>query len=121
MIAAIATPLYLALNHFYSMNAIDVLVWAVAALVLSRLLQNGNPKLWLLLGLVLGLGLLNKISVLWLGFGIAVGLVLTTRRRGLLTPWPWLGGLVSLLVVVSGLGLLVERGLAAWRARPAAA
>ena len=65
----IAAPLYLALNHFYSMNAIDVLVWAVAALVVSRMLSDDQPRLWIVLGVVLGLGLQNKISVMWLGLG----------------------------------------------------
>lgn len=98
MVAAIAAPAYLAANHYYSMNSLDLLLWAVAAYLLSGLLQNSTPRRWLLLGLVLGLGLQNKVSVLWLGFGIAVGLLLTPRRRELLTRWPWAAGLVALLI-----------------------
>jgi hypothetical protein len=98
MLTTIATPLYLALNHFYSMNAFDLLFWAVAALMLIEILHGESSSRWVGLGLLLGLGLQNKISVLWLGFGIAVGLLLTVRRRDLATRWPWLGGAVAMLV-----------------------
>jgi len=98
MTAALVAPIYLALDHFYSMNAFDLLFWALAAYLLLRIVQEERPSLWLLLGLVLGLGLQNKISVLWLGAGLAVGLVATTHRRRLLTPWPWLAGTLALVV-----------------------
>lgn len=92
MTAAIAAPIYLALDHFFSMNAFDVLFWALAAFVLVRLLRGGDPRLWIVLGVVLGLGLLNKISVLWLGFGLAAGLLLTSERQRLRTWGPWAAG-----------------------------
>ena len=92
MVAVIAAPVYLSLNHFYSMNALDILVWALAAYLLVNLLQRNDPRLWILLGTVLGIGLMNKISVLWLGFGLAVGLLATDRRRLLLTRGPWITG-----------------------------
>jgi hypothetical protein len=97
MAAAIAAPVYLSLNHFYSMNALDVLFWTLAALIVIRMAKEEfHPGRWLILGVVLGLGLQNKISVLWLGFGLFVGILATPRRRALLTPWPWAGGLIAL-------------------------
>ena len=98
MLGAIAAPIYLALDHFYSMNALDLVFWPLAALMLMRVLREPSRNRWLLLGLVLGLGLENKISILWLGFGIFVGLLLTRQRRLLATPGPWLAGGVALLV-----------------------
>lgn len=97
MAAAVALPIWLATNHVYSMNALDVLLWAVAAALLVELLRADRPprSLWVALGVALGLGLLNKISVLWLGFGIAAGLVLTRRRRDLATAGPWIAGAFS--------------------------
>jgi len=98
MTAALVAPVYLALDHFYSMNAFDLLFWALAGYLLLRIASGGPPWLWLLLGGVLGLGLLNKISVLWLGAGLLVGLVATRQRRWLATRWPWLaGGLAALI------------------------
>jgi len=98
MTGAMIAGMYLALDHFYSMNAFDIAFWAAAAAILARLLAGGPSKLWLPLGLVLGLGLLNKISVLWLGFGIAVGLLATPQRAWLKTRGPWLAAGVAALV-----------------------
>ena len=98
MTAALVAPIYLGLDHFYSMNAFDLLVWSTTAYLLVRLLRGESARLWILLGIVLGAGLLNKISVLWLGFGLLVGLLATSRRRWLLTRWPWVsGGIAGLL------------------------
>lgn len=107
MTAAIAAPIYLALNHFYSMNALDLLFWALAAWLLIRILQRDRLSLWLWLGVVLGLGLQNKISVLWLGAGLAVGLLATSRRTLLKTPGPW---------AAAGLALLIFAPHLAWQA-----
>jgi hypothetical protein len=106
MTAMIVTPMFLALNNFFSMNAFELLFWAAAAAVLIRILEQAgegsaaavDTRLWLLLGLVLGLGLMNKISVLWLGFGLFVGLVVTPARRLLLTRGPWLAGALSFAI-----------------------
>lgn len=88
--------------HVYSMNALDVLVWTGAALLLVEILRqrssgDTSPQIrsWLLLGLLLGLGLQNKISVLWLGAGLATALLLEERRR-LRRPGPWLAGGLAL-------------------------
>jgi hypothetical protein len=92
MTGALVAPEYLALDHFYSMNAFDIVFWALAAYVLILLINGAGPRLWLLLGVVLGLGLANKISVLWLGAGLLVGLLATPERRRLAARWPWLCG-----------------------------
>ena len=91
-------PVYLALTGYYSMNAFDVLCWALLALVVSRIVTADDPRLWLAFGAIAGLGLLNKISILFFGAGVAVALVLTPLRRHLKTPYPWLGGLIAALL-----------------------
>ncbi|HYS05632.1 MAG TPA: glycosyltransferase family 39 protein [Candidatus Dormibacteraeota bacterium] len=98
MTGALVAPEYLALDHFYSMNAFDIVFWALAAFLLIRLIDGADPRLWLLLGLVLGLGLANKISVLWLGAGLLAGLVATPQRRWLATRWTWLCGAIALVL-----------------------
>jgi hypothetical protein len=99
MTAAVLAPIYLGLNHFYSMNALSILFWAVAGYLVVRIGKHDHPRLWIILGIVLGLGLLNKLSVLWLGFGLAVGIILTPLRRKLLTPWPWVAAGLALLLL----------------------
>lgn len=94
-LAVAAAPVYLAIHHYYSMNAIDQLLWALAALLLVRLEPEAPAARWLPLGLVLGLGLLNKLSVLWLGAGLAAAFLLTGYRRALRRPGPWLAAAVA--------------------------
>lgn len=94
-LAALLAPVFLALFGFFSMNALDLLFWALAAWLLTRILGGADPRLWLAFGAVTGLGLLNKISVLFLGFGLVVGLVLARRWDVLRSRWLWLGGAVA--------------------------
>lgn len=97
MTAALIAPDYLGTNFYYSMNSLDLLIWAVAGYLIVRLAQTPTPRLWLLLGLVLALGLANKIGILWLGGGLLVGLLLTPSRRTLMTRWPWIAGAMAVL------------------------
>jgi 4-amino-4-deoxy-L-arabinose transferase-like glycosyltransferase len=99
-LCVLVAPLFLALNHMFSMNAFDVLFWIAAIYIVVLILDGRNPKLWMWFGLVAGLGLQNKISVLFLGFGLVVGLLFTNQRRQLLSPWIWLGGLMAVLLVL---------------------
>jgi uncharacterized membrane protein len=97
-LCAVLAPVYLALDHFFSMNTFDMLFWSLAALLLVRALQRGRTPAWLALGLVLGLGLLNKTSMAWFGGALALGLLLTEHRRALRTPGPWLAGALALAI-----------------------
>jgi hypothetical protein len=98
MVAAIVAPEYLSVNRVFSMNSFDVLFWALSAYLLILILKGGDKRLWILLGLVLGIGLENKISVLWLGAGLGVGLLVTSSRKWLATPWPWISGALALVL-----------------------
>jgi hypothetical protein len=100
-LAGIATglaPVVLSLGSTYSMNALDLLVWALVALLLVRALAGGGDRLWLAFGAAAGLGLLNKISVLYLGFGLAVGLVLARRWDVFRSRLFWAGGVLAALI-----------------------
>jgi hypothetical protein len=92
-VAALVAPMYLALDHCYSMNALDVLFWTAAVCLVARALRDppgATWRIWLALGMVLGLGLLNKASVLWLMGGGGAGILLTRHRRLVATPGPWI-------------------------------
>ncbi|HZE18789.1 MAG TPA: glycosyltransferase family 39 protein, partial [Candidatus Angelobacter sp.] len=97
-LCALFAPVYLAIGHFYSMNAVEMALWPAASLLLLRALRTTRTSDWIFLGALLGLGLLNKISASWLLLGIGVGLVLTPHRRVLLTPGPWVAAAVAGLI-----------------------
>ena len=65
-----AAPVYLSLFTILSMNAFDILLWALALAVLVRLLASDRPRLWIAFGALVGIGLENKLSMLFLGFGV---------------------------------------------------
>jgi len=98
VIVALA-PVNLVVHGYYSMNAIDVLVWLLAFVAIVRLLRDPTPARWLVLGALLGVGLLDKYSVAWLGLGFGLGLLLTPHRRLLVSPWPWLAAALALSIV----------------------
>jgi 4-amino-4-deoxy-L-arabinose transferase-like glycosyltransferase len=96
-LAVAIAPEYLALTGFYSMNAFDLVFWAVAALLVARLVRTDDVRLWRPLGLVIGVGLLNKISMLFFAFGLAVAVLATPLRRHLARRELWEGVLLALV------------------------
>ena len=96
-VAVLAAPIHMAMNGFYSMNAWDMLLWTVAAWLVMRTVRENRLWQWIVLGIVLGVGLLNKVGFMWLGAGFLVGLLVTSHRRLLLTPRPWLAAGIALL------------------------
>ena len=109
-LSAALSPVVLGFGSLFSMNAFDLLFWALGAYVLVVILTGGSPRLWVLYGVVAGLGVMNKYSMLFFGAGTAGALLLTPRRRDLLQPWIWLGAIVAALIVLPHLLWEVQRG-----------
>jgi hypothetical protein len=97
-VAVMAAPIYLSIDHIFTVNAFDQLFWALGAYILIRTVKTDDPRLWLLFGLVAGVGLQNKISVLFFGFGVFVALLLTAHRKYFLSKWLWFGGAIAFVI-----------------------
>ncbi len=97
-LASVASPIFLGMDTIYSMNAFDILCWALTAWILTRLVRTGDRRYWTMLGIVLGLGLLNKVGILWLGSGIFVGLLCTPQRSWLKTRAPYIAATLACLI-----------------------
>ena len=91
-------PVYVANFGFLSMNAYDVLFWAVSVWILMRLFRTGDTWWWIPFGVVAGLGLQNKISMLFLGAGVVVGLVAARQWRQLASRNFWIGGAIAFVI-----------------------
>jgi 4-amino-4-deoxy-L-arabinose transferase-like glycosyltransferase len=64
--------------------------------LLAKVLQTGRGEWWLAVGVAVGCALLSKYTALLFGPAILIWLlVVPEQRRWLLTPWPYLGGLVA--------------------------
>jgi len=102
-LAMLIAPVYLVMDNFFSMNALEPVFWALCAYLVMRIINTGNSRLWLVFGLVAGLGLENKHSMLFFGFGLFAGLLLTGQRRLLLDRWFWSGAAVAGFLFVPNL------------------
>lgn len=77
---------------------LDQLWWTVALYALLRLEQTDDVRWWWVMGLAGGLGLLTKFSIAFIGLGILVALLLTSRRKALLGPGPWIALALALVL-----------------------
>src|ERR1700728_2932357 len=68
-------------------------------LCLAKVLETGRGAWWLAVGAAVGAALLSKYTALFFGPAILIWLIGVPKlRRWLISPWPYLGGLVSLAV-----------------------
>jgi 4-amino-4-deoxy-L-arabinose transferase-like glycosyltransferase len=66
---------------------------------LAKVLETGRGAWWLAVGAAVGAALLSKYTALFFGPAILIWLVTVPKlRRWLVSPWPYLGGLVALAV-----------------------
>jgi 4-amino-4-deoxy-L-arabinose transferase-like glycosyltransferase len=77
-----------------ALTASALVVWALA-----RLDAGDDRRWWLAVGAFGGLCLLSKYTGFFLGAGVLFWLLVSVRgRRWLVTPWPYLGGVLALLL-----------------------
>jgi 4-amino-4-deoxy-L-arabinose transferase-like glycosyltransferase len=77
-------------------DTVLTLCWALALHEALAALRHDRRR-WLTAGLATGLGLLGKYSMVLIG-PVFLWAMLAADRRALATPWPYLGGLLALLV-----------------------
>jgi 4-amino-4-deoxy-L-arabinose transferase-like glycosyltransferase len=66
---------------------------------LAKVLETGRGAWWLAVGAAVGAALLSKYTALFFGPAIFIWLVAVPKlRRWLISPWPYLGGLVALVI-----------------------
>lgn len=95
----IVTPVWLSVDSVFCYDSIDQMILAGFLYALVRFLRTGNRRLWLLLGVIAGLACNTKMTILFLGPGFLAALLASRHRRDLLTPWPWLGAAICLLML----------------------
>jgi hypothetical protein len=98
--AALFVPVWMAVFSTYTYDAFDQCMVILLFYSFQRLIQSENPKQWLLIGLVAGLGILTKPSMLFFIAMLVLALLFTKHRKMLLTPWPYLGGLIACILLI---------------------
>lgn len=72
---------------------------AFLLLALAKLFTTRRGEWWLAIGVAFGVGMLSKYTTIFFAVGILVWLLLVPElRRWLATPWPWLSGVIALVV-----------------------
>jgi 4-amino-4-deoxy-L-arabinose transferase-like glycosyltransferase len=68
-------------------------------LTLVKLYETGRAAWWLAIGVAFGVGMLSKYTTIFFAVSILAWLLLVPElRRWLLTPWPYLSGVIALVV-----------------------
>lgn len=107
--SVLSSPVALILGSFFSMNAFELLLWPLCALVFVELLERGG-RLWLGFGALLGLAILNKHTSATFAAVLFSGVLLTPAREQFRSRWPWLGAAVAVLVVSPNLIWQLQHG-----------
>lgn len=91
-------PLFSVYGVVMTIDAPFVFCWLLSMLLLLRAVRRNSAIYWVLLGASVGLGLLAKYTMAFFYLTSLLYLLTSKDRRGfLLTPWPYIGVLVSLL------------------------
>jgi hypothetical protein len=110
LVPVAAAPIYVGTFAILTPNALDVVAWTVALLLVLRLLATGDDRLWIAVGAAIGLGFENKHGMAFLAIGLAAGLLATPARRRLWSPWLWAGVAVALVLALPHLAWQAAHG-----------
>lgn len=94
----VASTLGAMANGFLLTPDVGVITFWIIALHEAVAAIQSNPKRWLSAGLMTGVGLWSKYTMVLIG-PVFLWAMLRDNRRQLLTPWPYLGGLICALVI----------------------
>ncbi|MDH3216535.1 MAG: glycosyltransferase family 39 protein [Candidatus Krumholzibacteria bacterium] len=116
--STVSVPFYLVATGFYSMNAFELVFWAMGYWVVLRILEMGaspvddrkTKNLWIGMGVIVGLGMMNKISMVGFALGFLVALLLTSHRRHLKLPYPYIAGLIAALIFLPHIIWQIQNG-----------
>ncbi len=103
LFAAIATGgagYTLGVGHLFSTSTFGYALGATAIWLLVGLLDGDDPRRWAVLGLVVGIGLQNKHLIGVVAAAMLLALLLTSQRRLLANPWPWIGVGIAALIAL---------------------
>ncbi len=105
-------PAHLRLGAMLNIPVVEVFLCTCTAYLVARALSRGERWMWLCAGLTLGLAILAKhSSALW-GAALGLGLLVSSHRRVLATPWPWLGVAIAALFAAPNLAWQAENQFA---------
>ena len=102
VIAALAVaiaPVFLAAMHVGNTTPYDLLAWTVVTVCAAMALLRDRPRWWLGAGVAAGIGVEDEYLILTLLAALVIGILVTSAHRAVMkTRWPWLGGVIALVI-----------------------
>ncbi|MGA8111133.1 MAG: glycosyltransferase family 39 protein [Acidobacteriaceae bacterium] len=97
-LAVLTAPIYMLMQHWFTMNAFEPLLWMACAWCVLRYIEDQDPHWWLGIGILCGVGLELKYTIVLFAAGLLLGLALTPHRRVFRSRWFWMGCLAAILI-----------------------
>ncbi len=98
-LAAAIAPVYMASNHIGNTTPYDLLAWGVVTVCVATALLRDRPRWWLGAGVAAGIGIEDEYLMLTLLAALVIGILVTPAHRAVMkTWWPWLGGVIALVI-----------------------
>ena len=98
-LAAAIAPVFLAAMHIGNTTPYDLLAWTVVTVCAAIALLRDRPRWWLGAGVAAGIGVEDEYLILTLIAALAIGVLVTSAHRAVMkTRWPWLGGVIALVI-----------------------
>lgn len=94
--------------------SLDYFWWVAVVWALLRRKATGNLRWWLAVGIFIGLGMMTKYTMAILAVTVLAAVLLSDLRRDLLTPWPWAGAALALLIMAPNLVWQARHGWVAF-------
>ncbi len=107
-LAVLMAPIYMLMQHWFTMNAAEPLLWMACVWCVLRYIETSDPRWWLWIGILCGVGLEMKYTVVLFAAGLLLGLALTPLRNVFASKFFWLGCLAALLIFLPHLIWLVR-------------
>ena len=115
VIAALAVaiaPVFLAAMHIGNTTPYDLLAWTIVTVCAATALLRDRPRWWLGAGVAAGIGIEDEYLILTLLAALVIGILVTPAHRAVMkTRWPWLGGVIALVIWLPN---LVWQGANGW-------
>jgi hypothetical protein len=98
-LAAAIAPVLLSSVHIGNTTPYDLLAWAAVTVCVATALLRDRPRWWLGAGVAAGIGIENEYLTLTLLAALVIGILGTSAHRAVMkTRWPWLGGVIALVI-----------------------
>jgi hypothetical protein len=97
-LTVLVAPYILYVFSVFTYDCFEQLAAIILFYLVVRIINRETPNRWLLLGIAAGLGAMTKLIIVYTGVALVLSMLLTAKRKSFLTAWPWLAGVIAVLI-----------------------